>query len=47
MRSTSPRVAAAIAMAGVGVLLASSVPQPTRLFSLPDRGDIKHYFRYA
>jgi Glycosyltransferase family 87 len=34
-------------MAGVGVLLASSVPQPTRLFSLPDRGDIKHYFRYA
>jgi hypothetical protein len=47
MRSTSPRAAAAIAMAGVGVLLACSVPQPTRLFSLPDRGDIKHYFRYA
>jgi hypothetical protein len=47
MRSTSPRAAVAIAMAGVGVLLACSVPQPTRLFSLPDRGDIKHYFRYA
>jgi hypothetical protein len=45
--STSPRAAAAIAAVGVLVLLASSVPPPTRLLSLPDRGDIKHYFRYA
>jgi hypothetical protein len=47
IRSTSPQAAAAIAAAGVAVLLASSVTPPTRVFSLPNRGDIKHYSRYA
>jgi hypothetical protein len=47
LRSTSPRTAAAIAVAGVAVLLASSLPPPSRLFSYPDRGDIALYFDYA
>ena len=47
MRSTSPRTAAVIAAAGVAVLLACSLPPPTRMLSLPDRGDIHHYFVYA
>jgi hypothetical protein len=47
VRATSPRAAAAIAVAGVAVLLASSLPPPSHLFSLSDRGDIAHYFDYA
>jgi hypothetical protein len=47
LRATSPRVAAAIAAAGVAVLLASSLPPPSRLFSRADHGDIQEYFDYA
>src|SRR5215208_931259 len=47
LRSTSPRVAAAIAVAGVAVLLASSLPPSSRLFSRADHGDIQEYFDYA
>jgi hypothetical protein len=47
VRSTSPRAAAAIAVAGVAVLLACSLPPPSRLLSLKDRGDIATYFGYA
>ena len=47
VRATSPRAAAAIAVAGVAVLLACSLPPPSHLFSLSDRGDIAHYFDYA
>ncbi len=47
MHSTSPRAAAAIAAAGVAVLLACSLAPPSRVFSLPDHGDIRHYFVYA
>jgi hypothetical protein len=47
VRSTSPRAAAAIAAAGVAVLLASSLPPPSRLLSRPARGDVAEYFRYA
>jgi hypothetical protein len=46
-RPTSPRAAAAIAAAGVAVLLACSLPPPWPVFSLQDRGDIAHYFDYA
>jgi hypothetical protein len=35
-----------IAVAGVAILLASALAPP-RLFALPDRGDIEHYFEYA
>jgi len=44
---TSPRAAAAIAAAGVAVLVASSLPPPSRLLSRPARGDIAEYFHYA
>jgi uncharacterized membrane protein len=47
MPRASPRVAAAIAAAGVALLLVCSLAPPAGLFSLPDRGDIKHYFDYA
>jgi len=47
VHSTSPRAAAAIAAAGVAVLLACSLAPPSRVFSLPDHGDIRHYFVYA
>jgi hypothetical protein len=47
VHSISSRTAAAIAAVGVGVLLACSLPPPSRLLSSPDRGDIAHYFRYA
>jgi hypothetical protein len=47
VRSTSPRAAAAIAAAGVAVLVACALPPPSHVFSLPDRGDIHHYFGYA
>jgi hypothetical protein len=47
LRSASPRVAVAIAAGGVAVLLASSLPSPTHVFSRPDRGDIEEYFGYA
>jgi Glycosyltransferase family 87 len=46
-RSTSPWTAAAIAVAGVAVLLLSSLPPPQRVLSRPDRGDIEVYFDYA
>jgi Glycosyltransferase family 87 len=46
VRSTSPRAAAAIAAAGVAVLVASS-QRPPALLSRPDRGDVALYFRYA
>jgi hypothetical protein len=47
VRSTSPRVAALIAAAGVAVLLACSLAPPSRLLSRGDHGDITHYFGYA
>jgi hypothetical protein len=47
LRSTSPRAAAAIAAAGVAVLLASSLLPPQRILSRPDNGDIHEYFQYA
>jgi hypothetical protein len=47
VHSPSPRAAAAIAAAGVAVLLACSLAPPSRVFSLPDHGDIRHYFVYA
>jgi uncharacterized membrane protein len=47
LRSTSPRAAAAIAAAGVAVLLASSLLPPQRILSRPDSGDVQEYFRYA
>jgi hypothetical protein len=47
LRSTSPRAAAAIAAAGVAVLLASSLLPPQRILSRPDTGDIQEYFLYA
>jgi hypothetical protein len=47
LRSTSPRAAAAIAAAGVAVLLASSLLPPQRILSRPDNGDIQEYFQYA
>ena len=47
LRSTSPRAAAAIAAAGVAVLLATSLAPPLRLLSRPDHGDIAEYFDYT
>jgi hypothetical protein len=48
VRSTSPRAAAAIAAAGVAVLLVSSLPPPSRLLSRPDGvGDLEDYFGSA
>lgn len=47
MRSTSPRTAAAIALAGVAVLLVSALLPPQRVLSRPNRGDIVVYFDYA
>jgi hypothetical protein len=47
LHSTSPRAAAAIAAAGVAVLLASSLLPPQRILSRPDNGDIQEYFQYA
>jgi hypothetical protein len=47
VRSTSPRAAAAIAVAGMAVLLACSLLPPQRILSRPDSGDVQEYFRYA
>jgi hypothetical protein len=47
LRSTSPRTAAAIALAGVAVLLVSALLPPQRVLSRPNRGDIVVYFDYA
>jgi hypothetical protein len=47
LRSASPRAAAAIAAAGVAVLLVSSLAPPKRVLSRPDRGDIVEYFDYT
>jgi hypothetical protein len=47
LRSTSARVAAVIAAAGVAVFLVSSLLPPQRILSQPDRGDIREYFDYA
>jgi len=46
-RSASPRAAVAIALAGVAVMFAVSLPPPAHLFSRADRGDIHEYFDYA
>jgi hypothetical protein len=46
-RSPSPRAAAAIAVAGVAILLVISLWPSSRLLSQPDNGDITHYFSYA
>jgi hypothetical protein len=47
MSSCSFRTAAAIAAAGVAVLIASSLAPPASLFQLSDSGDIERYFDYA
>jgi len=47
LRSTSPRAAAAIAAAGVAVLLASALPPPQRILSMKKEGDIELYLEYA
>jgi hypothetical protein len=47
VRSVSPRLAAAIAAAGVAVLLVCALAPPSRLLSRPDLGDITEYFAYA
>ena len=47
VKSTSPRAAASIAVAGVAILIACSLLPPTRMLSNSDRGDIKHYYGYA
>ena len=46
-RPTSPRAAVAIAASGVAILLACSLPPPSRLLSRPDPGDVEVYFNYA
>jgi uncharacterized membrane protein len=47
VRSASPRTAAAIAAAGVAVLVVSALAPPTRALSRPNLGDITEYFGYA
>jgi hypothetical protein len=46
-RSTSRRAAVAITASGVAILLACSLPPPSRLLSRPDPGDVEVYFNYA
>ncbi len=47
MRAVAPRVAAAIAAAGVAVLLVTSLLPPQRILSRPNHGDTEEYFEYA
>jgi uncharacterized membrane protein len=47
LRSTSPRAAAAIAAAGVAILLVCSLAPPQRILSRSGHGDSAEYFRYA
>jgi hypothetical protein len=47
LRSTSLRAAAAIAAAGVAVLLATALLPPQRILSRPNHGDTREYFHYA
>jgi hypothetical protein len=47
LRPASPRTAAAIAIAGVAVLFAVTLPPPAHLLSRADRGDITEYHDYA
>jgi Glycosyltransferase family 87 len=43
----SPRAAFAVAVAGVAILLGSSLPPPAHVLSRRDSGDITEYYRYA
>jgi uncharacterized membrane protein len=47
VKHASPRAAAAVAAAGVAVLLATSLAPPQHILSRPNDGDIVEYFHYA